>query len=109
VSRTSRPHRGIDTNDPEQTFAAEFAFRKQSFRVTSARDPEHSRRFKPQQVTNAGVHAEGALRHYGLHFSVVMIEMSNGPRARMFREALQLVPKSLKGAFLKASLPELSD
>jgi hypothetical protein len=59
---------------------------------------------------------EGTLHEYGraiemfiqLHGNLPILEIKRS-HARMFREALQLVPKSRKGALLKASLPELSD
>lgn len=43
-----------------------------------------------------------------LHGNLAILEIKRS-HARMFREALQLVPKSRKGALLKASLPELSE
>jgi hypothetical protein len=42
-----------------------------------------------------------------LHGNLAILEIKRS-HARTFREALQLVPKSRKGALLKASLPELS-
>src|SRR4051812_14945235 len=57
----------------------------------------------------------GTLHEYGraiemyiqLHGNLAILEIKRS-HARTFREALQLVPKSRKGALLKASLPELS-
>ncbi len=59
---------------------------------------------------------EGTVHEYGraiemfiqLHGNLSILEIKRS-HARTFREALQLVPKSRKGALLKASLPELSD
>ena len=57
----------------------------------------------------------GTLHEYGraiemfiqLHGNLAILEIKRS-HARTFREALQLVPKSRKGALLKSSLPELS-
>jgi hypothetical protein len=43
-----------------------------------------------------------------MHGNLPILEIKRS-HARTFREALQLVPKSRKGALLRASLPELSD
>lgn len=59
---------------------------------------------------------EGTVHEYGraiemfiqLHGDLPITEIKRS-HARTFREALQLVPKSRKGALLKASLPDLSD
>jgi len=59
---------------------------------------------------------EGTVHEYGraiemfvqLHGNLPILEIKRS-HARTFREALQLVPKSRKGALLKASLPELSE
>lgn len=59
---------------------------------------------------------EGTVHEYGravdmfvqLHGPLPLLDIKRS-HARKFREALQLVPKSRKGALLKASLPELSD
>lgn len=59
---------------------------------------------------------DGTLHEYGraiemfiqLHGNLPILEIKRS-HARTFREALQLVPKSRKGALLKASLPELSE
>lgn len=59
---------------------------------------------------------EGTVHEYGraidmfiqLHGNLPILEIKRS-HARTFREALQLVPKSRKGALLKASLPDLSD
>lgn len=59
---------------------------------------------------------EGTVHEYGraiemfiqLHGNLTIMEIKRS-HARTFREALQLVPKSRKGALLRASLPELSD
>lgn len=59
---------------------------------------------------------ESTLHEYGraidmfvqLHGNLPILEIKRS-HARTFREALQLVPKSRKGALLKASLPELSE
>ena len=59
---------------------------------------------------------EGTIHEYGraiemfiqLHGNLTLLEIKRS-HARAFREALQLVPKSRKGALLTASLPELSD
>ncbi|RQH12453.1 site-specific integrase [Bradyrhizobium sp. RP6] len=59
---------------------------------------------------------EGTVHEYGravemfiqLHGDLPVLKMRRS-HARTFREALQLVPKSRRGALLKASLPELRD
>jgi integrase len=59
---------------------------------------------------------EGTVHEYGraidmfiqLHGNLPILEIKRS-HARTFREALQLVPKSRKGALLRATLPELSD
>ena len=59
---------------------------------------------------------EGTVHEYGraidmfiqLHGNLPILEIKRS-HARTFREALQLVPKSRKGALLKASLPDLSE
>ena len=59
---------------------------------------------------------EGTVHEYGravamfvqLHGNIPLLGIKRS-HARMFREALQLVPRFRKGALLKASLPELSD
>jgi integrase len=59
---------------------------------------------------------EGTVHEYGraiamftqLHGNLPILDIKRS-HARTFREALQLVPKSRKGALLRASLPELSE
>ncbi|KJC55494.1 hypothetical protein UB31_00505 [Bradyrhizobium sp. LTSP849] len=59
---------------------------------------------------------EGTVHEYGravemfvqLHGNLAVLELRRS-HARAYREALQLVPKTRRGALLKASLPELSE